>query len=145
MASAYPMHEIRILNAKDKPATVRHFLRLDDETRHQRFQAAISDTLLIKHAVMAFKPGNILLGGFIGQTLRGVAELRKLDQHQAEAAFSVEAPFQDHGLGRDLLIALAELANNEAVKRLYVVCERENDRMRHLALKYGREIIALEA
>jgi GNAT superfamily N-acetyltransferase len=149
MASQFPLNfpnpVIRLLGPKDKPATVRHFLRLDDETRHHRFQAAISDTLLIKHAVTAFKPGNLLLGAFVNGTLRAVGELRRLDTHNAEVAFSVEAPFQDHGLGRQLVQAMAELAADQSVKKLYVVCERENDRMRHLAHKYGPQLMVLEA
>lgn len=145
MAMSSPAQHIRILIPKDKPQTVRHFLRLDEETRQQRFQCAISDTLIIKHAVMAFRPGNILLGGFVDGVLRAVGELRQLDASHAEIAFSVEAPFQDHGLGRELVQAIVEAAAHHSIQRLYVVCQRDNERMRHLAQKYDPEFMVFEA
>lgn len=145
MASHLPSLSVRPLGRADKPALIQHFLRLDEETRHQRFAAAVSDEFLIRHAVAAFRPGILLIGAFIGGKLRAVAEMRELDGAEAEAAFSVEAGFQDHGLGRALVEKLMDAAADRAIGRLHVICERENDRMRHLAQKYGREMMSLSA
>lgn len=71
--------------------------------------------------------------------MRAAAELRKLGASwhpEAEAAFSVEKPFQDSGIGSDLLGRILRSARNRGVTRLYMSCLAENARMRRIARKY---------
>ena len=79
-----------------------HLLRLDHESRHRRFSGAVSDEVIARHAATAKGLGVVVYGFFVDGVLRGAAELRQngsLFSHEAEAAFSIEQPWQSHGVG----------------------------------------------
>jgi len=66
-----------------------HLLRLDVESRRNRFCAAIADDAIRGYAATARGGDVILHGFFVDGVLRGVADLRILGR-EAEAAFSIE-------------------------------------------------------
>jgi GNAT superfamily N-acetyltransferase len=75
--------------------------------------------------------------------LRGVADMRivrPLDLQEAEAAFSIEKPWQSHGVGSALLERCLLAARNRGVKLLQVCCLMENRRMQQLARKFEAEL-----
>jgi GNAT superfamily N-acetyltransferase len=88
----------------------------------------------------------VVHGFFVDRTLRGAAELRRGDSTladkdaEAEAAFSVEAAWQSHGVGSALLERTLLAARNRGIKRIKMACLRDNRRMQQLARKFAAEI-----
>jgi GNAT superfamily N-acetyltransferase len=75
--------------------------------------------------------------------LRGAAELRPLGlrlPQQAEAAFSVEKPWQSHGVGSALLRRTLLTARNRGFRMLHMACLADNRRMQQLARKFDAEL-----
>jgi GNAT superfamily N-acetyltransferase len=87
--------------------------------------------------------GTTIFAAFIAGEIRASAELRGLlgdGSRDAEAAFTVEAQWQDQGLGTMLMERVIIAAQNRGYGRLHMMCLRENGRMRHLAEKYGARL-----
>jgi GNAT superfamily N-acetyltransferase len=75
--------------------------------------------------------------------LRGAAELRPVGPsftQEAEAAFSIERPWQSHGVGTALLARTLLAARNRGFKLLHMACLADNRRMQQLALKFDAEL-----
>lgn len=62
----------------------------------------------------------------------------------AEVAVTVEPAWQGHGIGTRLFRRLTILAANRGVRRLYVLCLAQNQRMRHIVLRYNAELSRYE-
>ena len=60
--------------------------------------------------------------------------------HEAEAAFSIETPWQSHGVGTALLDRTLLAARNRGFKLLHMACLADNRRMQQLALKFDAEL-----
>ena len=102
-----------------------HLLRLDSQSRRSRFAGAVSDQFLTKYAELAFSIDAIIHGFFVDDTLRGAAELRQVGSpmtHEAEVAFSIERPWQSHGVGSMLLERTLLAARNVGLKFLHMAC-----------------------
>src|SRR5215472_16325718 len=83
-----------------------HLLRLDAVSRRNRFAGAVSDEFVRDYAELSFGIDAVIHGFFVDGTLRGAAELRPIGAplaRQAEAAFSIEKPWQSYGVGSILL------------------------------------------
>lgn len=83
-----------------------HLLRLDPDSRHRRFSGGLADEVIARHAETADELGVVVHGFFVDGVLRGAAELRHIGgmfAREAEAAFSIEQPWQSHGVGSALL------------------------------------------
>ncbi len=119
-----------------------HLLRLDKDSRHRRFSGAVSDDFIARHAATAGETGVVVYGFFVDGVLRGAAELRPLGTFttEAEAAFSVEQPWQSHGVGTVLLERTLLSARNRGIKSLHMQCLAENQRMQQLARKFDAEL-----
>ena len=120
-----------------------HLLRLDPESRRRRFSAGVADEFIARHAAGAGDPGVVLHGFFVDGTLRGAAELRPIGSlfaHEAEAAFSIEQPWQSHGVGSALLERTLLAARNRGVRSLCMHCLAENERMQQLARKFDADL-----
>ena len=116
-----------------------HLLRLDPETRRMRFGRGVNDTFLENYCDTAYGLNSVVYACFIDGTLRAVAELRLLTEtwpFEAELAFSVESPWQDSGIGTELMGRALTAARNRSIGRLYMICLPENGRMRKVAKKY---------
>lgn len=119
-----------------------HLLRLDRESRYRRFSGAVSDEVIVRHAATANEIGVVVHGFFVDGALRGAAELRQtgsLFSREAEAAFSIEQPWQSHGVGTELLERTLLSARNRGIKSLRMDCLAENHRMQQLARKFNAE------
>ena len=114
-----------------------HLLRLDPESRHRRFSGAVGDDFVAQHARSIGDFGTVVYGFFLDGTLRGAAELRPASPfaREAEAAFSVEQPWQSHGVGTVLLEHVLLAARNRGVTALAMQCLADNRRMQQLARK----------
>jgi len=119
-----------------------HLLRLDRESRYRRFSGAVSDEVIARHATTANEVGVVVHGFFVDRVLRGAAELRhngSLFSHDGEAAFSIEQPWQSHGVGTELLQRTLLSARNRGITSLRMDCLAENQRMQQLARKFEAE------
>ncbi len=56
--------------------------------------------------------------------------------HEAEAAFSIEQPWQSHGVGTELLERTLLSARNRGITSLQMNCLANNQRMQQLARKF---------
>lgn len=121
-----------------------HLLRLDAQSRRNRFGGAVSDERICEHVESTTSLNAVLHGFFVDGTLRGTAELRLLGPQlltaEAEAAFSVETPWQSHGIGSVLLERTLLAARNRGIKRLHMACLADNKRMQQLARKFDAEL-----
>jgi len=120
-----------------------HLLRLDRESRNRRFSGAVSDELIAQHAASANELGALVHGFFVDGTLRGAAELRPLGSvfaREGEAAFSIEQPWQSHGVGTALLERTLLSARNRGIKSLQMHCLADNQRMQQLAQKFEADL-----
>ena len=134
---------IRKLWVGDCDQYLAHLLRLDDLSRHSRFGGAVADDVIRGYVERTDALGAILHGFFVDGTLRGVAEVRLPGApmaDSAEAAFSIEKPWQSHGVGTALLERCLLTARNRGIKHLQMICLSDNSRMQQLARKFDAEL-----
>ena len=120
-----------------------HILRLDPESRRNRFAGGVSDDFVSKYVELANSLGTVIYRFFVGDTMRGAAELRPLGlrfAREAEAAISVEKRWQSHGVGSALLGRVLLTARNRGYRHLHMACMAENHRMQQLARKFDAEL-----
>jgi GNAT superfamily N-acetyltransferase len=134
---------IRKLWINETDAYRDHLLRLDHESRNRRFSGAVSDEFIARHASSANGLGVVVHGFFVDGVLRGAAELRPLRlplTREGEAAFSIEQPWQSHGVGTVLLERTLLSARNRGIKTLQMHCLVDNRRMQQLARKFEADL-----
>jgi GNAT superfamily N-acetyltransferase len=116
-----------------------HLLRLDKESRRSRFGHTVADSFVKAYAERLSEHNSVVYGYFIDGVMRAAAELRKVSDtwgKEAEAAFSVERPYQDSGVGSNLMGRIIQAARNRGVEQLYIICMAENTRMQRIAKKH---------
>ncbi len=134
---------IRKLWVGETDAYREHLLRLDSDSRHTRFSGAMSDQAIADYATTAQGVDVVVHGFFVDGTLRGAAELRHIGptlSRAAEAAFSIEKPWQSHGVGSALLERTLLSARNRGINALHIQCLADNRRMQQLARKFDAEL-----
>ena len=120
-----------------------HLLRLDKENRRLRFADHVSDQFIIDYAARMSEIGAITYAYIEDGNVRAVAELRKLADHwgkDAEAAFSVETPYQNQGLGSELMGYVIRAARNRGIIHLYMSCLAENQKMQAVARNHEAQL-----
>jgi len=120
-----------------------HLLRLDKESRRNRFGGAVSDEFIVNYIELSLDLDAVIHGFFIDRVLRGVAELRPLGKgfaDEAEAAFSIEKDWQSNGVGSALLERTLLAARNRGIKLLHMACLANNARMVDLARKFDADL-----
>jgi GNAT superfamily N-acetyltransferase len=120
-----------------------HLLRLDKDSRRNRFGGAVSDEFIENYIELSLSLDAVIHGFFIDGILRGVAELRPLGNgfaDEAEVAFSIETPWQSNGVGTALLERTLLAARNRGIKLLHMACLVNNARMIELARKFEAEL-----
>lgn len=116
-----------------------HLMRLDQDSRRLRFAHGVSDSFIDDYALRMNDMGSITFGYFIDGEMHAAAELRKLGDRwgqEAEAAFSVEKPYQDLGIGSLLMGRVIQAARNRGVHLVYMSCLADNTRMQKIAQKH---------
>jgi GNAT superfamily N-acetyltransferase len=142
---------IRRLWRADTAKLRAHLLRLDTQSRHDRFGRGVSDDFLIRYSENCFSAGNLVFGAFVDGQLRGAGELRSEDSiwterapfaHRvlAEAALSVEEAYRRHGMGERLLTRIMRAAGNHGVETVEFLCQADNRPMRRLVAKFSPEL-----
>jgi GNAT superfamily N-acetyltransferase len=141
---------IRRLWPSDEAAFRDHLLRLDPQSRHDRFGGGVSDEFLIGYAKHCFGARDYVFGAFVDHQLRGAGELRGENANwsesppfarhaTAEAAFSVEPDFRRRGIGERLFARITRAASNHGVETIEILCQADNRPMQRLAAKFATE------
>lgn len=120
-----------------------HLMRLDKESRRSRFAHGVSDQFIEDYARRMNEMGSIVFGYVVDGEVRAVAELRKLGDtwgRDAEAAFSVEAEYQEAGIGTELMGRVIRCARNRGVQHLYMSCLAQNQKMQRIAKKFEADL-----
>ncbi len=137
---------IRRLIPADQPLFEAHLLRLDPESRRNRFGGAVSEAFLRDYAARAFALDGVMYGYVENGVLRAAAELRVLTddvEREAEAAFSVEPDWRQRGVATALFERVIESARNRSIRRILVICLPNNIAMQALTKKFDGEIVRL--
>lgn len=120
-----------------------HLLRLDTNGRRMRFAHGVSDHFVGEYASHMAEIGSIIYGFVDDGEVRAAAELKKIGNlwgSEAEAAFSVEAEYQNKGIGMELMGRVIRSARNRSIRHLVLSCLAENKKMQHIARHYKAEL-----
>ena len=120
-----------------------HLLRLDPPEPAKPFRRRRFGQFIDNYVALANGLDSVIHGFFVDGTLRGIAELRPARPGlpaEAEAAFTIEKPWQSHGVGSALLERTLLAARNRGIKLLHMACLAENQRMQQLARKFDAEL-----
>ncbi len=133
---------VRILATRELPLFRDHLLRLDRESRRDRFNGSLSDDWVAKYAERSVHDGTVILAYFEDGVIRGAAELHQADlvNVEPEVAFSVESCMRRKGVGSILFTQLIAKARSMGYKKLRVTTGAQNDAMRALAGKFGAKL-----
>lgn len=129
-----PAAHIRGLGRGDRPLLRDHLLRLDPESRYERFAMAAGDDFLEDYAERCLGADDLAFGYCVDGALRGVGELRGLGGGGAgaEAAVSVEREWRGCGVGAALFDRIVEAARETGETRLRLVCLPYNRAMQKI-------------
>lgn len=117
-----------------------HLLRLTPADRVRRFMGTVDDSQVSKHCEQLDARRSIVLGHFSAGVLRGAAELQLIEAQTpmpCELAITVETPWQDHGVGTELLRRGLVLARNRGARGVQLNCFGDNYRIQHIVQKLG--------
>jgi hypothetical protein len=135
---------VRTLRQQEELPLLRdHLLRLDPESRHDRFNGFLDDGFIQRYARKCADDGTVIIAYLEGGVVRGAAELHPPDQSPdslPEIAFSVEASVRRHGVGSILFRKLIAEARSKGYRSLRITTGAQNQAMRALANKFGARL-----
>ncbi len=135
---------IRRLWPADLSAFRDHLMRLDEQSRFDRFAMAVNDDFLIRYAERCFGVHDVTYGYYVEGTLRGAGELRAVSSNiiggSVEAAFSVEMAWRRRGVGSVIMGRIVRAARNRRAESLYMSCLACNAAMQGLARKFTADL-----
>jgi GNAT superfamily N-acetyltransferase len=120
-----------------------HLLRLDPESRHDRFHGFMDDSFIERYAAKCVSEGTIVIAYLENGAVRAAAELHPPDQSpdaQPEIAFSVETGLRRRGIGTILFRKLIAEARAKGYCSLRITTGAQNQAMRALAKKFGAHL-----
>ena len=135
---------VRTLRRQELPLLRDHLLRLDPESRHDRFNGFMDASFIERYARKCAEDGTVIIAYLEGGVVRGAAELHPPDQSSdslPEIAFSVEASVRRHGLGSILFRKLIAEARSKGYRSLRITTGAQNHAMRALATKFGAHLV----
>jgi hypothetical protein len=136
---------VRTLSQQEELPLLRdHLLRLDGESRHDRFNGFMEDEFIERYAARCADDGTIIVAYMENGVVRGAAELhppQQSDDGVPEIAFSVEACVRRQGVGSVLFKRLLSEARWKGYRRLRVTTGANNEAMRALASKFGAHLV----
>ena len=139
--------QIRQLRPSDLPRFRDHLLRLDLESRRDRFNGIADDGLVAAYAERSFAEGTTVIGYVEDDQVLGAAELHERPDElepTAEIAFSVERQLQHRGIGSALFQRLLLHAHGFGYTRLLVTTHPDNRAMKALARKFNAALTFAE-
>jgi GNAT superfamily N-acetyltransferase len=142
--SALAKGNVRTLRQQEELPLLRdHLLRLDRESRHDRFHGFMDDSFIERYAAKCADDGTIIIAYFEDGVVRGAAELHPPDRSPdslPEIAFSVEASARRRGVGSILFHKLIGEARAKGYHALRITTGAQNLAMRALAHKFGAHL-----
>jgi GNAT superfamily N-acetyltransferase len=135
---------VRTLSRQEELPLLRdHLLRLDRESRHDRFHGFMDDGFIERYAAKCASDGTIIIAYLEDGAVRGAAELHPPDQSpdsEPEIAFSVEAGLRRQGVGSTLFRKVIAEARAKGYRSLRITTGAQNQAMRALANKFGAHL-----
>ena len=135
---------VRTLRQQEELPLLRdHLLRLDPDSRHDRFNGFMDDSFIERYAAKCADDGTMIIAYIEDGVVRGAAELHPPDQSPdalPEVAFSVEAPARRQGVGSILFRKLIAEAARKGYRSLRITTGAQNQAMRALASKFGAHL-----
>jgi GNAT superfamily N-acetyltransferase len=135
---------VRTLSQQEELPLLRdHLLRLDHQSRHDRFHGFMDDSFIERYAEKCASDGTLVIAYLEDGVVRGAAELHPPETSpdlQPEIAFSVEAGSRRQGVGSLLFRKLIEEARAKGYRTLRITTGAQNDAMRTLANKFGAHL-----
>jgi len=142
--SAVARGTVRTLSQQEELPLLRdHLLRLDHESRHDRFHGFMDDSFIERYAAKCASDGTVIIAYLEDGVVRGAAELHPPDTSPdllPEIAFSVEASVRRQGVGSILFRKLIAEARTKGYRDLRITTGAQNDAMRALANKFGAHL-----
>ncbi len=136
---------VRTLSQQEELPLLRdHLLRLDPESRHDRFNGFLDDSFIERYAEKCASDGTIVVAYMENGVVRGAAELHPPDAWEdslPEIAFSVESCVRRQGVGSILFRRLIAEARWKGYRTLRVTTGAQNHAMRALASKFGAHLV----
>ena len=115
---------VRTLRQQEELQLLRdHLLRLDPESRHDRFHGFMDDDFIERYAKKCADDGTLIIAYIENGVVRGAAELHPPDQSPdslPEIAFSVEACVRRQGVGSVLFRKLIAEARSKGYQSLRI-------------------------
>jgi GNAT superfamily N-acetyltransferase len=135
---------VRTLSHQEELPLLRdHLLRLDRESRHDRFHGFMDDSFIERYAEKCANDGTIVIAYLEDGVVRGAAELHppgQSEDSQPEIAFSVESGVRRQGVGSVLFRKLIAEARTKGYRSLRITTGAQNEAMRALAQKFGARL-----
>ena len=135
---------VRTLRQQEELPLLRdHLLRLDPESRHDRFNGFMDDSFIERYAAKCADDGTVIIAYIEDGVVRGAAELHppgQLPDALPEVAFSVEASVRRQGVGSILFRKLIAEAERKGYRSLRITTGAQNQAMRALAGKFGAHL-----
>ena len=135
---------VRTLRQQEELPQLRdHLLRLDPQSRHDRFHGFMDDDYIERYAAKCADDGTVIIAYVEDGVVRGAAELHPPDQSpdsQPEIAFSVETCVRRQGVGSILFRKLIAEARSKGYRSLRITTGAQNQAMRALANKFGAHL-----
>ena len=141
--SAIEQGTIRTLTALEMPLLREHLLRLDPESRRDRFNGAADESFVESYAARCLADGTVVIAYVEDGKVLGAAELHQPDSSgdgMPEIAFSVERSARRKGVGSTLFKRLITEAEGRGYERLRITTGYSNEAMRALAHKFGAHL-----
>jgi RimJ/RimL family protein N-acetyltransferase len=135
---------VRTLSQDEElPMLCAHLLRLDPESRHDRFNGFLDDSFIERYAEKCAHDGTIVVAYMENGEVRGAAELHPPESPDSlpEIAFSVENCVRRRGVGSVLFKRLISEARWKGYRKLRVTTGAQNRAMRALAAKFGAHLV----
>ena len=136
---------VRTLSQHEELPLLRdHLLRLDPDSRHDRFNGFLDDGFIERYAAKCAADGTIIVAYMENGMVRGAAELHHPEQSDdglPEIAFSVESCLRRRGVGSLLFERVISEARWKGYRRLRVTTGAQNHAMRALAAKFGANLM----
>jgi GNAT superfamily N-acetyltransferase len=136
---------VRTLSQNEELPLLRdHLLRLDPDSRHDRFNGFLDDGFIERYAARCAADGTVIVAYMENGVVRGAAELHPPEESEdglPEIAFSVESCVRRRGVGSVLFERLISEARWKGYRRLRVTTGAQNHAMRALAAKFGATLM----
>lgn len=134
---------VRRLGRHEMPLLREHLLRLDAESRHDRFNGFADEGFIERYAAKCATDGTVVIAYLEGGEVLAAAELHPADGDNSplpEVAFSVERKVRRKGLGSVLFRRLIVEGKRKGYDSLRITTGAQNEAMRSLANKFGANL-----